>query len=54
MVCPAGQAATGGGFEGEDLIVGSYATRPGFAGWSVAVGGDTDVTLSVVCGTIQE
>jgi hypothetical protein len=54
VVCPAGQAATGGGFEGEDLIVGSYATRPGFAGWSVAVGGDTDVTLSVVCGTIQE
>jgi len=53
VVCPAGQAATGGGFEGEDLIVGSYATRPGFAGWSVAAGGDTDVTLSVVCGTIQ-
>jgi len=53
VVCPAGQTATGGGFEGEDLIVGSYATRPGFAGWSVAAGGDTDVTLSVVCGAIQ-
>jgi hypothetical protein len=54
VVCPAGQVATGGGFEGEDLIVGSYATSLGFAGWSVAAGGDTDVTLSVVCGTIQE
>lgn len=53
VVCPAGQVATGGGFEGADLIVGSYATKPGFAGWSVAAGGETDVTLSVVCGTIQ-
>jgi hypothetical protein len=53
VACPAGQVATGGGFEGEDLIVGSYATKPDFAGWSVAAGGDTNVTLSVVCGTIQ-
>jgi hypothetical protein len=53
VVCPAGQTATGGGFEGEDLIVGNYATRPGFAGWSVTEGGDTDTTLFVVCGTIQ-
>ncbi len=53
VVCPTGQVATGGGFEGEDLMVGSYATRPGFAGWSGAAGGDADVTISAVCVVLQ-
>jgi hypothetical protein len=53
VACPAGQVATGGGFEGEDLIVGSYTTGSAFAGWSVAAGGDADVTISAVCWMLQ-
>jgi hypothetical protein len=53
VVCPAGQVATGGGFEGEDLIVGSAAIGSAFAGWSVAAGGDAGVTISAVCVVLQ-
>jgi hypothetical protein len=52
-VCPAGQIATGGGFEGGDLIVGSEMSGPSLAGWSVAAGGDADVTVSAVCVLLQ-
>lgn len=47
--CPAGTIAVGGGFAGEDLIVGSLTRGPSFAGWSVMAGGDADVTVSAVC-----
>lgn len=53
VACPTGQVATGGGFEGRDLIVGSSATEPTFAGWNVDAGGEADVTISVVCVTLQ-
>ena len=53
VLCPAGQVATGGGFEGEDLIVGSDAIGSAFAGWSVAAGGNADVTISAVCVVLQ-
>lgn len=51
--CPAGQIAVGGGFEGGDLIVGSQARGSSFAGWSVAAGGDADMTVSAVCVLLQ-
>lgn len=53
VTCPAGQVTTGGGFEGQDLIVGSAATSSAFAGWSVAAGGDADVTITAVCWVPQ-
>jgi len=53
VVCPAGQVAVGGGFEGQDLVVASDSLGLAFAGWSVAAGGDTDVTISAVCGVFQ-
>ena len=57
VACPAGQVATGGGFEGEDLgadlMVGSYGTGPALAGWSVAAGGDRDVTIFALCVVLQ-
>jgi hypothetical protein len=49
VTCPAGQVAAGGGFAGGDLILGSQTTGPSFAGWSIAAGGDADVTVSAVC-----
>ena len=52
--CPAGQVATGGGLESEDLIVGSDATGPAFADWSVAAGGESDMTIFAVCVVLQE
>jgi hypothetical protein len=51
--CPTGQFAVGGGFAGGDLIVGSQALGPSFAGWAVAAGGDADVTISAVCVLLQ-
>ncbi len=53
VTCPAGQTTTGGGFDGQDLIVGSQATGPDFAGWSVTAGGDADVAISVVCWVLH-
>lgn len=53
VVCPAGQVTTGGGFEGEDLIVGSETIGSAFAGWSVTAGGDADVTIFAVCVVLQ-
>lgn len=53
VVCAVGQVATGGGFEGEDLIVGSETNGLAFAGWSVAAGGDADVAISAVCVELQ-
>jgi hypothetical protein len=52
-VCPAGQIAIGGGFEGGDLILGSLTHGSSFAGWSVAAGGDADMTVSAVCILLQ-
>jgi hypothetical protein len=51
--CPTGQTAVGGGFEGGDLIVGSQTHGSSFAGWSVAAGGDADMTVSAVCVLLQ-
>jgi hypothetical protein len=51
--CPAGQLAIGGGFEGGDLITASEASGPSFAGWSVAAGGDAEMTVSAVCVQID-
>lgn len=53
VTCPAGQVATGGGFDGQDLILGSQATGPAFAGWSVTAGGDGDVTVSAACWALH-
>jgi hypothetical protein len=52
-ICPAEQIAVGGGFEGGDLIVGSQTHGSSFAGWSVAAGGDADMTVSAVCVLLQ-
>lgn len=49
VACPTGQVATGGGFDGQDLMLGSKATGQDFAGWTVTAGGDADVTISAVC-----
>lgn len=51
--CPAGQVTTGGGFDGQDLMLGSQTTAQFFAGWSVTAGGDADVMISVVCWALQ-
>jgi hypothetical protein len=53
VACPLGQVAVGGGFASGDLIVGSQTLGPSFAGWSVAAGGDTDVTVFAVCVLLQ-
>ena len=47
--CPAGQIAFGGGFADGDLIVASQTSGSSFTGWSVAAGGDADVTVSALC-----
>jgi hypothetical protein len=51
--CPPGQVAVGGGFASGDLIVGSRTMGLSFTGWSVAAGGDTDVTVFAVCVLLQ-
>jgi hypothetical protein len=51
--CPAGQVAVGGGFAGEELIVGSQTTNLSFSGWSVEAGGDSDVTAWAVCVQLE-
>lgn len=53
VVCPAGQVAMGGGFESGDLIIGSETSGSSFAGWSVAAGGDADVTIFALCVQLQ-
>jgi hypothetical protein len=49
VACSRGQIAVGGGFTSGDLMVGSQALGLPFAGWSVAAGGDADVTIFAVC-----
>lgn len=49
VACPRGQIATGGGFAGEDLILGSQASGSSFAGWSVMAGGDASITIFGLC-----
>jgi hypothetical protein len=51
--CPGGQVAVGGGFAGGDLIVESQTMGLSYAGWSVAAGGDADVTIFAVCVLLQ-
>ncbi len=51
--CPEGQIAVGGSFEGGGLIVESHTRGPSFTGWSVAAGGDADVTISAECILLQ-
>lgn len=51
--CPPGQVTVGGGFASGDLIVGSQTMGLSFSGWSVAAGGDTDVTVFAVCVLLQ-
>jgi hypothetical protein len=53
VVCPAGQVATGGGFESKDLIVGSEMNGLTFASWSVVAGGDANVVISAMCMQLQ-
>ena len=53
VVCPAGQVATSGRYEGGDTILGSYTTGSAFAGWFVVAGGDADMTISAVCVVLQ-
>ncbi len=53
VVCPAGQVATDGRFEGENVILESHTTGSAFTGWSVAAGGDADMTISAVCVVLQ-
>jgi hypothetical protein len=53
VVCPAGQVATSGRYEGEDTILGSYTMGSAFTGWFVAAGGDADMTVSAVCVVLQ-
>jgi hypothetical protein len=52
VLCPGGQVAIGGGFEGEDLIPGSKTNGSSFAGWSVTAGGDADVTIFGLCAQL--
>jgi hypothetical protein len=53
VTCPSGHIAVGGGFAGGDLIVGSQSLGQPFTGWSIAAGGDTDVTIFAVCVVLQ-
>lgn len=53
VACPAGQIATGGGFAGADLIVGSQTNGSAFTGWSITAGGDADVKIFAQCVQFQ-
>jgi hypothetical protein len=53
VACPAGQVATGGEYEGNDAVLGSYTAGSPFTGWSVLAGGDADMTISAVCVVLQ-
>lgn len=47
--CGAGEAATGGGFSGGGLVIGSQRDAPEGAGWVVEGGGDGAITIYAVC-----
>ncbi len=52
VICPAGQTATAGGFSGGDLILTSVSGGSPFKEWSVAAGGDGDLTLYARCAIL--
>jgi hypothetical protein len=48
-ICPSGQIALGGGFDGDGLVLASVPRGASFDGWAVEAGGNADVTISAVC-----
>jgi len=54
VTCPAGQIATGGGFDSHgDLVLASNLDVPPHIGWSIEAGGDGAVMVYALCGVLE-